>query len=66
MLYEELTHPDPKSQFSAAEQRIDALDVLGIGGSEFGKYASPTTISMEIVFQKRCSQFKAKTVPVLT
>lgn len=32
ILYEQLTRPDPNSQF--LEQRIDALDILAIGGSE--------------------------------
>ena len=32
VLYEQLTRPDPNSQF--LEQRIDALDILAIGGSE--------------------------------
>ena len=35
VLYDRLMHPDPKSQFSADEQRMDALDVLGIGGNSF-------------------------------
>lgn len=35
VLYQQLMSPDPNSQFSATEQRIDALRVLGIGGSEF-------------------------------
>ena len=32
ILYEQLTRPDPNSQF--LERRIDALDILAIGGSE--------------------------------
>jgi hypothetical protein len=35
VLYDQLMHPDPKSRFSADEQRMDALDVLGIGGNSF-------------------------------
>jgi len=59
VLYEQLTHPDPKSQFTADEQRMDALDVLGIGGNSFEEIRLTYDDLDGDHIQKRCSQFRS-------